>query len=52
VLTDILARDKRDSERSSAPLIVAKDARVIDSTEMDADAVFAAALKIVLERSS
>jgi len=52
VLTDILARDKRDSERSSAPLLVAKDALVIDSTEMDADAVFAAALKIVLERSS
>lgn len=47
VLADIRARDKRDSERSAAPLLVAADAVTIDSTELDADAVFAAALRIV-----
>lgn len=47
VLADIEARDERDSNRSAAPLQVARDAHVLDTTTMDADAAFAAALAIV-----
>jgi cytidylate kinase len=34
VLMDVIARDKRDSERVTAPLIAAVDAVVIDTSEM------------------
>ena len=34
VLVDVIARDKRDSERATAPLIAAVDAVVIDTSEM------------------
>lgn len=34
VLLDVIARDKRDSERVTAPLIAAVDAVVIDTSEM------------------
>jgi cytidylate kinase len=47
VLADIRARDKRDSERSAAPLIVAEGAVVLDTTTMSPDAVLEAALAIV-----
>jgi 3-phosphoshikimate 1-carboxyvinyltransferase len=40
VLNDLRERDKRDSERSSSPLIAAEDAFVIDTTEMSIDEVF------------
>lgn len=44
VLAEIEERDRRDSERAVAPLRVAEDAWVLDTTEMDADAAFRAAL--------
>ncbi len=44
VLQDMKDRDARDSERRTAPLVPADDAFVIDTTALDADAVFAAAL--------
>ena len=44
VLRDIVERDARDSQRSVAPLEPAKDALVLDTSDMDADAVFTAAL--------
>lgn len=47
VLADIRARDKRDSERSAAPLTVAEGAVVLDTTTMSPDAVLEAALAIV-----
>ena len=47
VLDDIRRRDERDSSRSSAPLRVAADAVVIDTTSLDADGAFACALAIV-----
>lgn len=47
VLADIVARDKRDSERTSAPLLVAADAVTLDTTSLDAEAAFAAALAII-----
>ena len=47
LLADIRSRDARDSGRAVAPLYAAPDAVEIDTTTLDADAVFAAALKIV-----
>jgi len=40
VLQDLKQRDARDSERRTAPLAVAADAEVIDTTTLDADLVF------------
>jgi cytidylate kinase len=47
VLDDIRKRDERDSSRSSAPLIAAKDAVILDTTTLDIDAAFEAARAIV-----
>ncbi len=47
VLADILRRDQRDSERATAPLKAAADAQVLDTTALDIDAAFRAALAIV-----
>jgi CMP/dCMP kinase len=44
VLQDMKNRDARDSGRRTAPLVPADDAFVIDTTTLDADAVFAVAL--------
>jgi cytidylate kinase len=46
ILEDIKKRDKRDSERVLAPLKPAPDAHVLDTTDMNIEAAFAAALKI------
>ncbi len=47
ILRDIKDRDTRDSSRSVAPLEPAKDAFVLDTSDLDADAVFAAALQYI-----
>ncbi|AWN47348.1 (d)CMP kinase [Methylobacterium terrae] len=47
VLSDILRRDARDADRAAAPLRVAEDAVVIDTTDLDADAAFRAATEVV-----
>jgi cytidylate kinase len=47
ILEEIRARDDRDAGRASAPLAVAHDAVVLDTTELDADAAFARAVAIV-----
>jgi CMP/dCMP kinase len=44
VLADMRERDERDRNRSVAPLIPADGAYVLDTTELDADQAFAAAL--------
>jgi cytidylate kinase len=44
VLADMKERDARDSNRAVAPLKAADDALTIDTSDMDADTVFAAAL--------
>ena len=49
VLQDLTERDERDAQRSIAPLRAAGDAKVIDTSEMDPDAAFAAALAYVEE---
>lgn len=47
VLEDIRKRDERDSHRSSAPLIAAKDAMHLDTTLLDIEAAVKAAIAIV-----
>ncbi|PTM51452.1 (d)CMP kinase [Phreatobacter oligotrophus] len=47
VLADIAKRDARDSGRSSAPLIIAPDALVLDTTTLGIEEAFAAALAAV-----
>lgn len=46
-LEDIKRRDARDGGRETAPMRAAKDAEFIDTTELDADAVFARACRFV-----
>ncbi len=50
VEAEIRDRDAQDANRPVAPLRPAEDALVIDTTTMDADAAFAAALALVRER--
>jgi cytidylate kinase len=51
VLADIVRRDERDINRATAPLMAAKDAIVLDTTTLDAQAAFQAALAIVMGRA-
>lgn len=50
LLKEIQARDDRDSNRAVAPLKPAEDAVVIDSTELDLDAVVAKIRQLAVER--
>jgi cytidylate kinase len=47
ILVEIRRRDERDSSRSVAPLRPAGDAILLDTTNLDADGAFTAALAIV-----
>ena len=47
VLAEMAERDRRDSERAAAPLKAAPDAYLLDISDMDADAAFAAALAFI-----
>jgi CMP/dCMP kinase len=47
VVIDLKARDARDSGRSAAPLVQAKDAEQLDTSEMEIDEAIAAAIAIV-----
>jgi cytidylate kinase len=47
VLADLEARDSRDAGRSVAPLKPAEDAHLLDTSNLDIEAAFAAALEIV-----
>ena len=47
VLVDILRRDERDASRAAAPLKPAPDAHLLDTTHLDIDAAFRAAVDIV-----
>jgi len=48
VLADIVRRDARDKNRAAAPLMAARDAILLDTTTLDAEAAFKAALAIVM----
>ena len=47
VLAEMAERDRRDSERAAAPSKAAPDAYLLDTSDMDADAAFAAALAFI-----
>ena len=50
VLAEMAERDRRDSERAAAPLIAAPDAHLLDTSDMDAAAAFAAALAFIARK--
>jgi cytidylate kinase len=47
MLADIVKRDERDAGRGAAPMVQAEDAVLLDTTEMDIEAAFDAARRIV-----
>jgi cytidylate kinase len=47
VLADILHRDRRDSNRTVAPLKPASDAMILDTTDLDVEGTFREALRVV-----
>jgi cytidylate kinase len=47
VLEDLRARDARDASRDVAPLVPAADAVLLDTSELNADAAFDAAVAII-----
>ena len=47
VLQEIIDRDRRDSERAISPLKPAKDALLLDTTELDIEKAFAVALELI-----
>ena len=47
VLREMKERDARDSARAVAPMRAAEDATVLDTTDLDADGVFAKALEVI-----
>jgi cytidylate kinase len=47
ILADILRRDERDRSRATAPLLQAPDAVLLDTSALDIDGAFAAALAVV-----
>ena len=50
VLQDLRERDARDSGRTTAPMKAAEDALRLDTSEMDADQAFAAAMAEIANR--
>ncbi|MBM6595046.1 (d)CMP kinase [Microvirga pudoricolor] len=50
ILADIRRRDERDMNRATAPLKAASDALTLDTTHLDAEATFQAALGLVEAR--
>jgi CMP/dCMP kinase len=47
ILAEIRTRDERDSKRTTAPLVAAKDAVVLDTSEMDIATAVAEAVRVV-----
>jgi cytidylate kinase len=47
MLADIIRRDERDAGRGAAPMVQAKDAVLLDTTDMDIETAFDAARRIV-----
>jgi cytidylate kinase len=47
VLADIRRRDERDGNRAAAPLRMAEDAVLLDTTNLDIDAAFKAAIDLI-----
>ncbi|WP_346906881.1 (d)CMP kinase [uncultured Roseibium sp.] len=49
ILADLKRRDERDSQRTVAPMKQADDAHLLDTTEMDIETAFQAAVDIVTQ---
>lgn len=47
VFADLEKRDRRDQSRQTAPLSVAKDAHLLDTSKMDIETAFFAAVKLI-----
>ena len=47
VLADIVKRDQQDRERQAAPLKPAADAHLLDTTNLDIEAAFKAAVELI-----
>ncbi|WP_114286494.1 (d)CMP kinase [Candidatus Halocynthiibacter alkanivorans] len=47
VLADVMARDKRDAERDTAPMKAADDAVLIDTSELSIEAAVAKAIEVI-----
>ncbi len=52
VLADIRARDERDTGRDAAPLVMAGDAVLLDTSDLDPDAAIAAAIAAVQAKTA
>lgn len=52
VLADVKARDARDAERATAPMVAADDALVLDTSDMDIAEAVAAAVAAVRARQT
>ena len=50
VLADILARDARDAGRGASPMVRAPDAHLLDTTDLDIEAVFQAAVGLIMRK--
>ena len=50
VLADVIARDQRDTERETAPMSVANDAIIIDTSEMTINKAIATVVDIIQTR--
>lgn len=50
IMIDLHARDERDSGRSAAPLVMAEDAALIDTSVMGPEAALAEAIRLVESR--
>jgi cytidylate kinase len=51
VLADVVARDERDANRDAAPMIAAKDAIVIDTSDMSIAEAVAMAITAIKEKT-
>jgi cytidylate kinase len=51
VLADILARDARDAGRSNAPMAVAADAMLLDTSNLSIEAAFDAAVGLIARKT-
>ncbi len=50
VLEDVIARDKRDAERETSPMVQAEDAVLIDTSDLSINEAVARAVAVVEER--
>lgn len=50
VIKDVQARDQRDSERATAPLVAADDAVILDTSDLSVDQAIKAAIDVVQDR--